>query len=53
MSSKCEHVTNVVLFLSSGYDVMHNHIISLSLSIVESCMCAWSYLNKNEYFKKK
>lgn len=44
MRSECEDVTNIVLFLSSGYDVMHNHNISLSVSVVESCMCAWRYI---------
>lgn len=53
MRAECEDVTIIVLFFIGDYDVLHNHNISLSVSMVESCKCAWSYLHKNEYFKKK
>ena len=52
MRSECEHVTNLVLFFIGDYDVLYNHNISLSLSMVETCMLG-DILDKNEYFKKK
>jgi len=52
MRAVCENVTNIVLFFISDYDVMYNHNIPLSLSIVESCVLG-DILVKNEYFKKK
>jgi len=52
MRAVCENVTNIVLFFISDYDVMYNHNIPLSLSIVEACVLR-DILDKNEYFKKK
>ena len=52
MRSECEYVTNPVLFFIGDYDVVYNHNISLSLSIVEAYVLG-DILDKNEYFKKK
>jgi len=52
MRAECEDVTIIVLFFIGDYDVLHNHNISLSLSMVESCVLG-DILHKNEYFKKK
>ena len=52
MRSECEHVINLVQFFIGDYDVLYNHNISLSLSMVETCVLG-DILDKNEYFKKK
>jgi hypothetical protein len=52
MRAECEHVTNIVPFFISDYDVVYNHNISLSLSMVESCVLG-DIFHKNEYLKKK
>jgi len=49
MRSECEYVTNPVLFFIGDYDVMYNHNISLSLSMVETCVLG-DILHKNEPF---
>ena len=50
MRAGCEHVTNIVLLFISDYDVMQDHNISLSLSMIETCVLG-DILHKNECFK--
>jgi hypothetical protein len=52
MMVSSEHVTNIVLFYIIDYDTIHDHNISLLLSMVEATLLG-DKLNINENLKEK